>query len=149
MCSALILLPFTQGERRGKKRERANRGHRGNTDVVPVRLPMSIMIHNPEQRETWSFTDILFAHYHPSPQTISNITASSSTAQAGSYTESRVGGWAVGQAMRCETLLGLRQQLSTGLLLQTILAVKLPAMVPFQQQVRDILCYRVKACAVH
>lgn len=31
----------------------------------------------------------------------------------------------MGQAVRCKTLLGLRQQLCTGLLLQMILAVKL------------------------
>lgn len=39
---------------------------------------------------------------------------------AGSHTES----WTVGQAARCKTLLGLRQQLCKGLLLQPILAAR-------------------------
>lgn len=51
-------------------------------------------------------------------------TSPSATACAGSDIESCVGGWTVGQAARCKTLLGLRQQLCSGLL-QIILAVKL------------------------
>lgn len=45
------------------------------------------------------------------------------TVEAGSDIESCVGGWTVGQAVRCKTLLGLRQQLWAGLL-QIILAVR-------------------------
>lgn len=58
------------------------------------------------------------------PTTISNITASASTARAGSSTESRVGGWAAGQ--------------------EQILKSKF-----FQEQVRDISCYDVRARVVH
>lgn len=53
-----------------------------------------------------------------------SIIATSSTTQAGSYTKISIGGWTVAWAGRRETLLRLRQQLSTGLLFQIILAVK-------------------------
>lgn len=49
-----------------------------------------------------------------------------STARACSCIEGFDGGWMVALTRRCETVLGQRRQLSTGLHLQIILAVKLP-----------------------
>lgn len=80
---------------------------------------------------------------------------------AGSDIESRVGGPTVGQAVRCKTLLGLRQQLWAGLL-QIILAARRrprslmwsPAVrfcfalaAFFQWQVRDFYVQRRRAAA--
>lgn len=106
---------------------------------------------------------LLFAFYHLTPAEISP----SSTVQTGSYTESCVGGRTVGQALRCKTLLGLRQQLCKGLLLRMILALRFRMWNPvfcffsvrpcfhrsssaqfFQRRVRDILRLCENVCSV-
>lgn len=113
MCFALILLPLTRVERREREVGGTEKRSAGKQWIMMQKL---------QQWHPWSFTHF-HSCYNPSP-TISTITTSSITVWAGNVIESCVGAWTVDQAMRCKTLLGLRQQLCTGPLLQIILAVK-------------------------
>lgn len=114
MCFALILLPLTRVERREREVEDTEKRSAGEQWIMMQNY------NNDIHRVSHTFT---VAFYNPSP-TISTITTSSVTVRAGNVIESCVGAWTVDQAVRCKTLLGLRQQLCTGPLLQIILAVK-------------------------